>query len=37
MLIPCYSYVRVGILFTCGKHLYDCIVSVRGEVLGSWK
>ena len=25
-------YVRVGILFTCGKHFHDRIISLRGEV-----
>ena len=25
-------YVRVGILLTCGKHLHDRIISLRGEV-----
>jgi hypothetical protein len=25
-------YARVGILLTYGKHLHDCIISVRGEV-----
>ena len=25
-------YVRVGILLTCGKHLHDHIISLRGEV-----
>ena len=24
--------MRVGILLTCGKHLHDCIISLRGEV-----
>ena len=28
-----YQYVRVGILLTCGKHLYDSITSLRVEVL----
>ena len=27
-----YVYVRVGILLTRGKHLHDCIISIRGEV-----
>ena len=26
-------HVRVGILFTCGKHLYDPIISLRKEIL----
>ena len=25
-------YMRVGILLTCGKHVHDCIISLRGEV-----
>jgi len=25
-------YVRVGILLTCGRHLYNYIISLRGEV-----
>ena len=25
-------YVRVGILLTCGKHISDRIISLRGEV-----
>ena len=25
-------YVSVGILITCGKHLYDYIISLRGQV-----
>ena len=24
--------MRVGILLTCGKHVYDCIMSLIGEV-----
>ena len=24
-------YVRIGILFTCGKHLHDCIISLRWD------
>ena len=27
-----YLYLKVSILLTCGKHLYDVIVSPRGEV-----
>ena len=27
-----YLYVRVGILLTCGKHLYDHIISFKGKV-----
>ena len=26
-------YVRVGVLLTCRRHLYDSIISLRGEVL----
>lgn len=26
-------YVRVGNLVTCGKHVHDGIISLRGEVL----
>jgi hypothetical protein len=26
-------HVRVGILFACGKHLYDPIISLRKEIL----
>ena len=26
------SYVRIDILLTCGKHLHDCIISLRGDV-----
>jgi len=29
-------YVSVGILLSCGKHLHDHIISLRGEVLGPW-
>ena len=25
-------YVSVGILITCGKHLHDYIISLRGQV-----
>jgi hypothetical protein len=25
-------YVRVGILLSCGKHLHDRLISIRGEV-----
>ena len=27
-------YMRVGILLTCSKHMYDYIISPRGEVWG---
>jgi len=27
-------YVRVGILLTCGKHLHDHIISLKGDVWG---
>jgi hypothetical protein len=26
-------YLRVDILFTCGKHLHDCIISLSGDSL----
>jgi hypothetical protein len=26
------SYVWIDILLTCGKHLHDCIISLRGDV-----
>jgi len=29
---PSYNYVGVHILLICGKHLHDCINSLRGEV-----
>jgi hypothetical protein len=27
-----YLYLKVSIVLTCGKHLYDVIISQRGEV-----
>ena len=31
LLITC-LYVRLDILLTCGKHIDDCIISLRWEV-----
>jgi hypothetical protein len=31
MLLP-RLHVRLGMLLTCGKYLYECIISLRGEV-----
>jgi hypothetical protein len=25
-------YVRASVVLTCGKHLHDCIMSLRGEI-----
>jgi hypothetical protein len=30
-------YVRVGILLTCGKHLHDHIISLKGDAWGKKK
>jgi hypothetical protein len=29
--VICGLYVKVDILLTCGKHLHDCIISLRGK------